>query len=151
MRHGGTYHSLQVTLVTSAHPEAAQSAASVASSRPSTITTSGARENGYIATLRDNFGFLMCVCPQTPCFTTWIPVGHMHGYQGCKNYVHLWRGSDRTSDSLAMAGSVIANLQPRMKNTAQTTCTRKTFEQNSARTCYLTDWGIASADIAAAS
>lgn len=44
-----------------AHPEAAQPAASAASSRPSTITTSGARENGYIATLRDNFGFLMCV------------------------------------------------------------------------------------------
>ena len=56
----GEHDSLQVTLVKSAHPEAAPAAASVASSRPSTITTSGARENGYIATLRDNFGFLMC-------------------------------------------------------------------------------------------
>ena len=55
------HRSPQVTLVKAVHPEAAQPAASAASSRPSTITTSGARENGYIATLRDNFGFLMCV------------------------------------------------------------------------------------------
>lgn len=65
--HVSRHLSRQVTLVKAAHPEAAQPAASAASSRPSTITTSSARENGYIATLRDNFGFLMCVCPQNPC------------------------------------------------------------------------------------
>jgi hypothetical protein len=67
----GEHDSQQVTLVKSAHPEAAQPAASAASSRPSTITTSGARENGYIATLRDNFGFLMCVIVPL-CNPVWL-------------------------------------------------------------------------------
>jgi hypothetical protein len=48
---------LQVTLVKSTHPE--PPAAAAAASRPSSITTTGARENGYIASLRENFGFLM--------------------------------------------------------------------------------------------